>query len=64
VRAVDAGWRPFCSERCQLQDLARWAEGTYRVAGEAWGLTSDPGQANPGEHGEGENLELKSEERN
>ena len=27
-----ARWRPFCSERCKLQDLARWADGTYRVA--------------------------------
>ena len=26
-------WRPFCSERCKLQDLARWADGAYRVAG-------------------------------
>ena len=24
-------WRPFCSERCKLQDLARWADGAYRV---------------------------------
>jgi endogenous inhibitor of DNA gyrase (YacG/DUF329 family) len=31
---VDAAWRPFCSERCKLQDLARWAGGDYRVAGE------------------------------
>jgi uncharacterized protein len=31
---VDDAWRPFCSERCKLQDLARWAEGTYRVAEE------------------------------
>jgi endogenous inhibitor of DNA gyrase (YacG/DUF329 family) len=31
---VDPRWRPFCSERCQLQDLARWADGGYRVAGE------------------------------
>jgi hypothetical protein len=31
---VDALWRPFCSERCKLQDLARWADGAYRVAGE------------------------------
>ena len=23
-------WRPFCSERCKLQDLARWADGTYQ----------------------------------
>jgi endogenous inhibitor of DNA gyrase (YacG/DUF329 family) len=31
---VDARWRPFCSERCKLRDLARWAEGSYRVPGE------------------------------
>ena len=31
---VEAKWRPFCSERCKLQDLARWADGTYRVAAE------------------------------
>ena len=28
---VDPAWRPFCSERCQLQDLARWADESYRV---------------------------------
>jgi hypothetical protein len=27
-------WRPFCSERCRTEDLARWAEGRYRIAGE------------------------------
>jgi endogenous inhibitor of DNA gyrase (YacG/DUF329 family) len=31
---VDPRWRPFCSERCRNEDLARWVEGTYRVAGE------------------------------
>jgi hypothetical protein len=31
---VEPRWRPFCSERCKLQDLARWADGTYRVAAE------------------------------
>jgi endogenous inhibitor of DNA gyrase (YacG/DUF329 family) len=31
---IDVRWRPFCSERCKLQDLARWASGTYRVPGE------------------------------
>jgi uncharacterized protein len=31
---VDPRWRPFCSERCRNEDLARWAEGTYRIAGE------------------------------
>jgi endogenous inhibitor of DNA gyrase (YacG/DUF329 family) len=32
--AVENEWRPFCSERCKLQDLARWADGTYRVPDE------------------------------
>jgi endogenous inhibitor of DNA gyrase (YacG/DUF329 family) len=32
--AVEPAWRPFCSERCKLQDLARWADGAYKVAGE------------------------------
>jgi endogenous inhibitor of DNA gyrase (YacG/DUF329 family) len=32
---VVADWRPFCSHRCQLQDLARWADGSYRVSGDA-----------------------------
>ena len=27
-------YRPFCSERCRNEDLARWAEGRYRVSGE------------------------------
>ena len=31
---VDPEWRPFCSERCKMQDLARWADGAYRVAAE------------------------------
>jgi hypothetical protein len=31
---AEARWRPFCSERCKLQDLAHWADGTYRVASE------------------------------
>jgi hypothetical protein len=30
----DPAWRPFCSERCKLQDLARWADGSYRIAAE------------------------------
>jgi endogenous inhibitor of DNA gyrase (YacG/DUF329 family) len=32
--AVVDAWRPFCSERCKLQDLARWADGAYRIAAE------------------------------
>jgi endogenous inhibitor of DNA gyrase (YacG/DUF329 family) len=31
---VDPTWLPFCSERCKLQDLARWADGAYKVPGE------------------------------
>jgi endogenous inhibitor of DNA gyrase (YacG/DUF329 family) len=31
-RRVDDRWRPFCSERCRNDDLARWATGQYRVA--------------------------------
>jgi endogenous inhibitor of DNA gyrase (YacG/DUF329 family) len=31
---VVPAWRPFCSERCKLLDLARWADGSYRVPAE------------------------------
>ncbi len=31
---VDPAWRPFCSERCKLLDLANWIDGSYRVPGE------------------------------
>ena len=41
---VEPAWRPFCSERCKLQDLARWADGAYRVAGEP---LSDPDPSHP-----------------
>ncbi len=34
TRPVDARWRPFCSERCRNEDLANWADGAYRLAGE------------------------------
>ena len=34
TRPIDERWRPFCSERCRNEDLARWAEGRYRVPGE------------------------------
>ncbi|MFZ6017145.1 MAG: DNA gyrase inhibitor YacG [Nitrospirota bacterium] len=26
-------WRPFCSERCKLIDLGKWASEEYRIAG-------------------------------
>jgi uncharacterized protein len=34
TRPMDPRFRPFCSDRCRTEDLARWAEGRYRVAGE------------------------------
>jgi endogenous inhibitor of DNA gyrase (YacG/DUF329 family) len=34
LRQSDDRWRPFCSERCRDEDLARWAEGSYRIAAE------------------------------
>jgi len=33
-RPVDVQWRPFCSERCRNEDLARWADGRYHIAAE------------------------------
>jgi len=33
-RPVDPKWRPFCSDRCRLLDLARWVNGDYRVGGD------------------------------
>ncbi|MBF0518886.1 MAG: DNA gyrase inhibitor YacG [Nitrospirae bacterium] len=26
-------FRPFCSERCKLTDLGKWASDEYRIAG-------------------------------
>jgi endogenous inhibitor of DNA gyrase (YacG/DUF329 family) len=34
TRPVEHRWRPFCSERCKLLDLARWIDGDYRIPGE------------------------------
>ena len=31
---VDPEWHPFCSERCKVQDLAKWADGSYSIAAE------------------------------
>ncbi len=27
-------WRPFCSERCKVLDLAAWADERYRIPGD------------------------------
>ncbi|MEX5215006.1 MAG: DNA gyrase inhibitor YacG [Nitrospiraceae bacterium] len=37
--------RPFCSERCKLIDLGRWASGQYRIPGEK--LASSPPDSSP-----------------
>ena len=50
TRPVETQWRPFCSERCKLLDLARWADGSYRI----------PGETVP-EPSESENLEGKTQ---
>ena len=31
---VDPAWRPFCSERCKIQDLAKWVDGSYAIPGD------------------------------
>jgi uncharacterized protein len=31
---VEPRWRPFCSERCRLLDLAQWVNGAYRIPGQ------------------------------
>ena len=46
---IDQRYRPFCSERCRLQDLARWASGHYRVSGDPAPETEDAG--NSEDHG-------------
>jgi hypothetical protein len=37
----DNPFRPFCSERCRLIDLGKWAAEEYRVAGESKSLPKD-----------------------
>lgn len=31
VYSLDNPYRPFCSERCKLQDLGAWASGEYAL---------------------------------
>ena len=38
---VQPAWQPFCSERCKLQDLAKWVDGEYRVPAEPLPLNDD-----------------------
>jgi len=41
-RPVDAAFKPFCSERCRLLDLARWIDGDYRIPAEP--VSEDPSE--------------------
>jgi uncharacterized protein len=36
-------WRPFCSERCKMIDLGKWASEEYAIAAEEPGLQTDEG---------------------
>jgi uncharacterized protein len=45
---VDPEWRPFCSERCKLQDLARWATGAYKIPAEPVPEAEDDAEKDPG----------------
>lgn len=38
-------YRPFCSERCKLIDLGKWAGGEFRIEGE------EPAEATDGAKG-------------
>ncbi|OIO68921.1 MAG: DNA gyrase inhibitor YacG [Zetaproteobacteria bacterium CG12_big_fil_rev_8_21_14_0_65_55_1124] len=31
---ADSAFSPFCSKRCQVIDLGRWASGDYHIKGE------------------------------
>jgi len=44
TRPVDDRWRPFCSERCRVLDLARWADGDYHVPSEPLPSSGDQDQ--------------------
>jgi endogenous inhibitor of DNA gyrase (YacG/DUF329 family) len=50
---VEHAWRPFCSERCKVQDLARWADGAYRVPGEPLPDDIDPNHLDDNRKSEG-----------
>jgi endogenous inhibitor of DNA gyrase (YacG/DUF329 family) len=46
VRWDDNQFRPFCSERCRLIDLGKWASEGYRIAGEKKDITDTNGEEN------------------
>ena len=46
---VEPRWRPFCSARCRLLDLARWVDGDYRISGEPVPVDEGSGDPTPPE---------------
>ncbi len=43
--------RPFCSERCKLIDLGKWASDDYRIPGEKLKKDDDDEEAREGGSG-------------
>lgn len=41
-------FRPFCSERCRLADLGKWAAEEYRIPGEKKDVTGSADDAQEG----------------
>lgn len=39
----DNPFKPFCSERCRLIDLGKWASEEYRIPGEKKGMPGEDG---------------------
>ncbi len=46
--ALDAPQSPFCSERCRLIDLGKWAAEEYRIAGAEAPHADSGGEEEPG----------------
>ncbi len=42
-------WRPFCSERCKMKDLGKWASEEYRIADEKEEADGYPSEDRRGE---------------
>ena len=49
VFAPENQWRPFCSERCRMIDLGKWASESYRVPLEEQPEDSEDPSAKPPE---------------
>ncbi len=42
----DNPFRPFCSERCRILDLGKWASEDYRIPGDKKTLPDEQGKKN------------------